>query len=142
MIYDFDAETCKQCTMKHLSTALTVVDDSEMPEMLRRVYFCGNLSHAANHLVHLSEQLAEDVRGLRIDAQDDGLNFKMDVSAIKERLLVIINDVSEIKTQPPEPPEQPKTASSAATPPPKNSGISSNTTAPVQKRGCPCKARQ
>ena len=55
MITDQDAEACKQCTLKHLSTALVTLTDDDTPDILKKVYFCGNLSHAANHFVKLNE---------------------------------------------------------------------------------------
>lgn len=140
MVNDFDAEKCKQCTMKHLSTAVAVLRDDGLPDMLRRVYFCGNLSHAANHLVHLDEQLAEDVRGVRIDAQDDGLNFKLTPEEITQRLMAIIDDVSKLEVKVPEPVE-----AKAATPETGSTPVveqPAQQAAPVQKRGCPCHAER
>lgn len=131
MIYDNDAEVCRQCTLKHLTTAMVSLTDEESPEMLRKVYFCGNLSHAANHFVKLDEIVAEEMRALRIDAQDDHLDFKLSVDAIKERLLGVIEKVATFKT-PATPDAGVKTTTTTQT--------SAQPAQPVQKRGCPCRA--
>lgn len=126
MVSDPYAEACKQCTLKHLSTAVVCLTDEDLPDILKRVYFCGNLSHAANHFVKLDEAIAETMRALRIDAQDDRLEFILDMQDIKNRLVAIIEQVSSFI--PPEP-EQPKPL-----PMPTSEGA-------PKKRGCPCHAR-
>lgn len=130
MIYDNDAEVCRQCTLKHLTTAMVSLVDEDPPEILRKVYFNGNLSHAANHFVKLNEVVAEEMRALRIDAQDDRLGFKLPIADIKERLLGIIEKVTNF--DPPKPQESAKAVvklpeTTEASPKP-------------AKRGCPCRA--
>lgn len=131
MIYDQDAEVCKQCTLKHLTTALVTLNTEEMPDILKRVYFCGNLSHAGNHFVKLDETLAEKIRALRIDAQDDSLNFVINPAIIRSRLMAIIKEITEFgipQAPAPAPVETPVAAA--------------NGSPVVQKRGCPCHARK
>lgn len=138
MVIDFDAEACRQCTLKHLSTAIATLTDAEMPSVLRQVYFCGNLSHAANHLIHLDEQLAEDVRVVRLDAQDDSLNFKLGTEEITNRLLAIIEKISALTLEPPAPAVIPTPPTKQPTTP---KVATTSTAQPVQKRGCPCHAK-
>jgi len=128
VIEDKDVEVCRQCTLKHLSTAMVSLTDEDIPNILKQVYFCGNLAHAANHFVKIDEKIAEDIRALRIDAQDDRLNFTMDIEQIKERLIAVIEAVTTYQPPEPEkveePPEEKKEAPV------------------VQKRGCPCHAHK
>lgn len=130
MIIDDQTETCRQCTLKHLSTALVALTDDTLSDIQKRVYFCGNLSHAANHFVHIDETLAEAVRALRIDAQNDRLEFIMPIQDIEQRLTTVIEQISKFDPPPPRSAEKITTVKNPATP----------TTTP-QKRGCPCKNR-
>lgn len=129
MVIDAKTEDCRQCTLKHLSTALVTLADEDIPDILKRIYFCGHLSHAANHFVHISEDLAEEIRVLRLDAQNDRLEFLLRTDVMQTKLTRIINSIASYQ-----PPAEPVTEAETLQ---KVAAI-----APGQKRGCPCKNRQ
>ena len=126
ILTDNAIEACRQCTLKHLATALVCLTDEDSPDILRRMYFCGNLAHAANHFLHVDEKISEDIRQLRLDAQNDELQFTLDPTIIKERLAAVTSAVTAY-TPPPPPPPKPHKADPEPT--------------PVIKRGCPCHNR-
>jgi len=130
MVIDAKTEDCRQCTLKHLSTALVTLADEDIPDILKRVYFCGHLSHAANHFVHISEDLAEEIRVLRLDAQNDRLEFLLAPDVMQTRLTGIINSITTYQPPPVEPAAEAETLQKVTA------------AAPGQKRGCPCKNRQ
>lgn len=89
---DQNTEKCKACTVKHLSAALTALDDESA---LKGAYFCGNLVHAANHFMHYSQVLADEMRQLRLAAQDESLSFTKPLSDIRTKLEGLIKKVTE-----------------------------------------------
>ena len=89
---DQNTEKCRACTVKHLSAALTALDDESE---LKGAYFCGNLVHAANHFMHYSQELANEMRQLRLSAQNESLSFILPTEEIRAKLAAIIKQVTE-----------------------------------------------
>ena len=99
------AEKCKGCTIKHLSDVLVWLQEEDKPEIVRNAYISGNLSHAANHFIHYSPEIADAIRQLRLDCIGEDLKLSLSVSEIEARLKSIISDVAEYTEPTPTQPE-------------------------------------
>ena len=107
MIKDDYIEKCKNCTLKHLSAALLLCDDTDYSPILRAAYFSGNLSHAENHIVKIDETLAANIRDIRLSTGVEALleNKEWDTQSTKTGLAQIIQAVYSF-----EPKNEPKKA--------------------------------
>ena len=94
---DPEIESCKACTMKHLSDALVSSKDPNLSEGLKGFYISGNLSHAGNHIVRLSPAVAAEIRNLRIDSLDDRLCMKITSADFERRVLELLDAVRDIE---------------------------------------------
>lgn len=92
---DLHTEKCRACTLKHLSAALTALDDVE--DSMAPAYYCGNLVHAANHFLRYDQQISNQIRQLRLDSQDEYLNYRLPLDEIKSRLKNLIQVVVDFK---------------------------------------------
>ena len=126
---DLNTEKCRACTVKHLSAALTALDDSDE---LRGAYFCGNLVHAANHFMRYSQFIADKIRKLRLEAQDEQLQFIQPIDNIRDQLKALINEVTSFEEIAPEPEKYSETAAD------KDETVST----PKRSAGCPCRNKK
>lgn len=94
MIIDHDTEKCRACTVKHLSAALVALEGTEL---LDRADFAGNLGHAANHFMWYSADIAAQIRQLRLDAQDEKLNYALSAEDIRTRLGELLKAVTDFE---------------------------------------------
>ena len=113
------AEKCRGCTIKHLSEARVSLQNTENITVLDVADICGNLGHAANHFVHYSPDIAEQIRTLRLDSINNDLTLALDPADISLRLDSIIESVAAWKEL--EKPV-PAAASLAQIAPPKSGG--------------------
>lgn len=125
MIND-SAEKCQGCTLKHLTTALVWLEDTEHPEKLKAAYVCGNLAHAANHFVHYSQPIAEKIRQLRLNGINNNLTFAKPTDELTQELQKVLEEVSDYK--------EPEKSVLLVAPP-------ETKTAQVPSKGCGCRKR-
>ena len=97
------AEKCRGCTLKHLTTVLAWLDDTDHPPVLRGAYICGNLAHAANHFIHYDKMIASKIRMLRIEGVNNDLSLNLDTETFKKRVEDLIENVASY-VEPVEPP--------------------------------------
>lgn len=95
-----NAEKCRGCTIKHLSEVLVALKDTDTNEVIRNAYICGNLAHAANHFMHYSPAIADNIRTLRLDSINDDLSLALPVTEISQRLSGIIEAVAAYNEKP------------------------------------------
>ena len=130
-IHDPNAEKCRACTLKHLSTVLVYLDDTDTDPILKAAYVVGNLAHAANHFLQYDITISDEIRALRLEIIDDKFKFIKEPAEIKDALQAIITKITVWKE-----PEQPVIPPVYRT----NSAATNTSAIPpsTKKSGCGC----
>lgn len=80
---------CTACVLKHLSQAVVLLDEARQPEYaIHRWFAVGHLAEAEAEIAGLSSQLAEQIRTLRHELQEDPA-AQVDVVAIMRAVLAV-----------------------------------------------------